>query len=235
MAGKRESSQKPQEPEAVRAARIAGKYAIAAAIVSAVVTAALTNGFGLLHASSSGPTANSYAESRCSSPGGTSGVVQPSPKISNSLVFCPVLINGGSLPVTGPYEVSGQVLGPLSERKSLVLIKYFNPRTCDALGNPPAPGGYFESQVNLASPDGFWSYTDEPGYPEAITLGVKLEYVSASSQSIQLMRNNQANWQASGGNPHKYPGILALPGDAAVLATFDVPPGVFHGHAGPCD
>src|ERR1017187_5961243 len=212
-------SKKHRDGDAIRAAQIGGRYAIVAALlaalVGAAVSAAFTNGFGLFPAKSSRPTASaprSDSGSHCSPAGGSPGIVQPTPSTSKRLTFCTVLINGGSLPITGSFDLSGQVIGPASVRKGVVLVNYFDPRTCDALGNVPAPGAFLISQVNLSSPDGIWSYTDELGYPEVVTLGRNFEYISASPKSIQKMKNDRANWQASGKNPRKYPGILTLPG-----------------------
>jgi hypothetical protein len=56
-----------REPDAIKAARIGGRYAIAAAIVGAVIAALFTNGFGLVRTSS--PTATTGSVSSINSHG----------------------------------------------------------------------------------------------------------------------------------------------------------------------
>ena len=58
------------------------------------------------------------------------------------------------------------------------------------------------------------------------------EYVTGPPAALLAIRNTRANWEAA--NPGKagdYPGILALPADAQVLATFEVPAGVHQGRS----
>jgi hypothetical protein len=153
---------------------------------------------------------------------------------SLDLTFCPVVVNGAQLPITGPFELSGQVLGPASERARVVVVTYGDARTCDALGNRAAPGGFFVDQARVGSPDGQWSYVDDLGYAEAVTIARQYRYVTASADSIVTMKGDAAAWVAAHpNNPDDYPGILALPADATVLATFDVPGGTYAG-AQPC-
>lgn len=159
---------------------------------------------------------------------------QPSPAHADDLTFCLVNINGGTLPITGPFELAGQVLGPASQRQRVVLVNYGDPRTCDALGNPPAAGIFLLNQVNLGSFDGSWSYVDHLGYPEAVTIARTFEYITASAASIQLMKDDRSMWAAGGNNPDDYPGIRAMPADANVLARFKVPAGIYKRKTIPC-
>ena len=67
-----------------------------------------------------------------------------------------------------------------------------------------------------------------------MTIARHYEYVTGPPAALLAIRNTRANWEAA--NPGKagdYPGILALPADAQVLATFEVPAGVYQG-AKPC-
>jgi len=152
----------------------------------------------------------------------------------SGLTFCPSRINGGKLPITGPFELTGQVLGPVGDRKDVLLVTSGDPKTCDALGNAPSRGAFLIDQADLGGSDGRWSYTDHLGYDEAVTIARHYEYVTGPPAALLAIRNTRANWEAA--NPGKagdYPGILALPADAEVLATFEVPAGVYQG-AKPC-
>jgi hypothetical protein len=126
------------------------------------------------------------------------------------------------------------VLGPVGDRKDVLLVTSGDPKTCDALGNAPSRGAFLIDQADMGGSDGRWSYTDHLGYDEAVTIARHYEFVTEPPATLLAIRNTRANWEAA--NPGKagdYPGILALPADAKVLATFEVPAGVYQG-AHPC-
>ena len=67
-----------------------------------------------------------------------------------------------------------------------------------------------------------------------MTIARHYEYVTGPPAALLVIRNTRANWEATNpGKAGEYPGILALPADAQVLATFEVPAGVYQG-ARPC-
>lgn len=173
----------------------------------------------------------------CAAPEGGAATVQPqvtSDGAQLGMTFCPVVINGGRLPITGPFELSGQVVGPVGERRQVVLLNYGDPRTCDALGNAPARGGFVIHQAVVDSSDGRWSYVDRLGYDEAVTIARQYEYVTASQDSVDKLKGDAAAWvSANPDHPDDYPGVLSLPPDVKILATFGVPAGVYDG-AQPC-
>jgi hypothetical protein len=106
------------------------------------------------------------------------------------LTFCPVRINGGNLPITGPFELSGRVVGPVDVRSRVLLVNHGDPKTYDALGNPPPRGDFLISRADAGSPDGTWSYTDSLGYDEAVTIARHFEYITAPPRSITLIEND---------------------------------------------
>jgi hypothetical protein len=183
------------------------------------------------------PSTTAVATVACTDVADGAAFVQPQVTDSgrrSSLTFCPSRINGGKLPITGPFELTGQVLGPVADRKDLLLVTSGDPRTCDALGNPPTRGAFLVDQADMGGEDGRWSYTDHLGYDEAVTIGRHYEYVTGSPAALLAIRNTRASWEAANpGKAGEYPGILALPAEAQVLATFEVPAGV-HQSAQPC-
>jgi hypothetical protein len=168
---------------------------------------------------------------------GVIGLAVTSAGRASGLTFCPVRINDGKLPVTGPFEVAGQVLGDPDRRRSVVLWNQQAARTCDADGRPPAVRGakFVADGADLASPDGSWSYRVEPGYDGAVTYGRQFELVTASPTNLAKIVEDAPAWgRQPGRNPADYPGIA--PGDVpphTVLASFAVPPGTSPG-AKPC-
>ena len=165
------------------------------------------------------------------------GAAHPLPKVetASGLVFCPTLINNGQLPVTGRFSLAGTVLGPLEERQRVVLLDFMDQTTCDALGNPPAPGAFYMAEADIGSADGSWSTPERQGYDEAVTIRRVYKFVRAKQESIDAIKNDRAHWGSQPGNKAgDYPGILALPGDAQVLASFEVPPGLYKGKTGVC-
>jgi hypothetical protein len=168
---------------------------------------------------------------------GVVGLAVTSAGRASGLTFCPVRINDGKLPVTGPFEVSGQVLGDPARRRSVVLWHQQAARTCDADGRPPAVRGakFVADGADLASPDGSWSYRVEPGYDGAVTYGRQFELVTASTTNLAKIVEDAPAWgRQPGRNPADYPGIA--PADLpphTVLASFGVPPGTYR-DAKPC-
>jgi hypothetical protein len=115
-----------------------------------------------------------------------------------------------------------------------LLVNYGDPQTCDALGNRPPTGRFLIHNADIGLPDGNWSYIDRLGYAEAVTIARHYEYLTASPQLLTIIMNDRQNWEAAHpGKSGDYPGILSLPADTTVLATFDVPAGVYKG-ARPC-
>jgi hypothetical protein len=154
---------------------------------------------------------------------------------TSGLTFCPSHVNGGRLPITGTsFDVAGQVLGPVGDRKDVLLVTSGDPKTCDALGNPPTRGAFLIDHADIGSTDGRWSYTDHLGYDEAVTIARHYEYVTGPPAALLSIRSARASWEAANpGKAGEYPGILSLPADARVLATFEVPAGIYRG-AQPC-
>ena len=74
--------------------------------------------------------------------------VTDTPGRRSGLTFCPSRINGGKLPITGPFELTGQVLGPVGDRKDVLLVTSGDPRTCDALSNAPSRGAFLIDQAD---------------------------------------------------------------------------------------
>ena len=101
--------------------------------------------------------------------------VTPAGKRSG-LTFCPVLINNGRLPITGPFALAGQVLGPVEIRQQVLILTYGDADACDALGNRPTAGKFHET-ATFDSPTGKWSFTDKLGYEDAVTIERHYEYI----------------------------------------------------------
>jgi transcriptional regulator with XRE-family HTH domain len=160
--------------------------------------------------------------------------VQPLPAVAGDLRFCPVMINDGALPITGPFNLAGQVMGPVEERRRMVLLVHSDPRTCDALGNPAPNGKILIHDADIGTPDGSWAYVDQLGYDEAVTYARKFEYVLATSEALDAIRNDLDNYIAAGHDPDDYAGITAMPAGAQIVARFDVPAGLYHGSPHPC-
>ncbi|MEV6844045.1 helix-turn-helix transcriptional regulator [Actinoplanes sp. NPDC051411] len=159
---------------------------------------------------------------------------QPLPAEAGDLRFCPVVINDGTLPITGPFNLSGQVIGPVEERRRMVLLVHSDPRTCDALGNPAPNGKILIHDADIGSPDGSWAYVDHLGYDEAVTYARKFEYVLATPEALDAIRNDLDNYIAAGHDADNYAGITAMPAGAQIVARFDVPAGLYHGSPHPC-
>ena len=134
------------------------------------------------------------AATTCALSADAKAVIQPDPAAVGSLRFCPTRINDGGFQSPGPFEVDGQVLGPLTDRRQVLLINYLDPRTCDAYGNQSAKGAYLLSSVNIGSSDGRWSYVEQLGYPEAVTIARTFKFVTASPKSLQTIRNDRVAW-----------------------------------------
>lgn len=224
---------------------IVGAATVAVAAVATVLTVALNSGAPQAPPSTAAqapatapvPSPTPVSTADCDYAANGSGVVAPDVSAAGrqaQLAFCPVRINGGSLPITGPFELDGRILGPQSARQEILLVNYADQKTCDAFGVAPARGAFLSTDTNLGSADGSWTHTDHLGYPEAVTIARHYEYVTASSASINALKNDRKNWDdAHLGNDGDYPGILSPPQDVEVLATFLVPAGRFP-NAAPC-
>ena len=164
--------------------------------------------------------------SNCAIADGSPGTVQAAPAQYGDLQFCPIRVNGGSLPITEKdFGLLGQILGPQDQRRSLALLVLGDPSTCDLLGNRPPKGTFFTAEFHPDSPTGVWSFTDSHGYDEAISIGRTYEYVQATDSALAALRSDRANWNAAhpaDADKDKYPGILDMPNGVSVLATFYV-------------
>jgi hypothetical protein len=82
----------------------------------------------------------------------------------------------------------------------------------------------------VGAADGHWSYTDHLGYDEAVTIARHYGDVTGPPEALLVIKNDRTSWEAAHpGQGTDYPGIAALPADARVLATFDVPAGTYKG------
>ena len=105
----------------------------------------------------------------------------------------------------------------------MALIVYGDPQTCDVLGNPPPKGGFLKTDFSAASPTGVWSFIDDVGYDEAVSIGRTYQYLETSAAAFDAMKRDPANWAAAHpGQENDYPGISALPEGVSVLADFYV-------------
>ncbi|MGW4637546.1 helix-turn-helix domain-containing protein [Sphaerisporangium sp. NPDC004334] len=162
-------------------------------------------------------------------------MVQPTPDHAAGVTFCPVEINEGRLPITGPFRLSGQVLGPLTIRQRMVLLVSSDPNTCDALGNAAPDARMYLHEAQIGSSDGSWSYIDTLGYEEAVTYARNFVYVLAPSNDVlNEIYNDRDHYLANGGDEGSYAGLTRLPAGAEILAHFDVPAGLYHGKPGTC-
>jgi hypothetical protein len=150
----------------------------------------------------------------------------------SGLTFCPVLINDGDLPITGPYPVVGQVLG-LDDGQQFTIVGKGDPDTCDAFGGPPVTGT-FDQDITVDPVTGRWSFIEDLGYEESVTIARRFQIVTASPPSLAAIRTHHADWEAEHpGDTSGYPGMEQLPGDTTVLARFDAPAGEYPGSQ-PC-
>jgi hypothetical protein len=165
------------------------------------------------------------------------GVQNPYPSMTNEqqLRFCPVRVNGGRVPVTGPYTLEGQILGPLQDRQQLALVSLVDHSTCDTFGNP-GTGGYFffPESSQFAGNEGHWKLTENLGYPESVTITRTFTIVRGSREALAAMATSRADWAAAGNKPEQYPGMKKLPPDTTPLATFEVSGGLYKGQRGVC-
>lgn len=161
--------------------------------------------------------------SGCAITSGGAGLSQPAPSSDRDLTFCPVRINQG-LPITGRFRVEGQVLGPLADRRKLLLAVMPDPATCDANGRRPTGNHFVPGQVDIATPDGRWSYVDDlGGFEQGVTLGRTYEYVSGPAEALAAMRRD-----------HTDAGIRELPPGTSIVARFYVGAGTYRGTTVPC-
>ena len=137
-------------------------------------------------------------------------VVTPTP-----LTFCPVLVNDGR-PITGPFNLSGQILGPERAWRDLILLVRIDPATCTTEGRRGATGRFMIPPHKVRfGPDGTWEYTDDlGGQTAAVTLGRIFEYATAPPGAIHTMAANNGP-----------SGIMTLPNDVKILGSFAVAPG----------
>lgn len=148
------------------------------------------------------------------------------------LTICPVLLNNG-LPITGPFTVAGEFLGPARLYQNLTIVNRGDPETCDTDGKPPA-SGLFYAQGFAVNQDGTWSFTDPLGYTGAVTIARNYEIISASPPSIDTIKGDRGVWDRTHPKNSYYPGMTTLPADAKVLAIFRQPPGKYKGTGSPC-
>jgi hypothetical protein len=132
-----------------------------------------------------------------------------------------------------PSTIASAMARSRCVRSALVLVNHADMTTCDAFGNRPARGRFLMASANLATPDGTWTIVDNLGYDEAVTIGRTFEYVTAPPTVIKTMREDRTRWAAAGNDPDDYPGILTMPPEVHVIASFNVPPGTFNGRTGP--
>ncbi|MEU7982441.1 hypothetical protein AB0B63_28390 [Micromonospora sp. NPDC049081] len=146
--------------------------------------------------------------------------VQVKPYGTAPLVFCPVRINNGTIPITGPFNLSGQILGPDAERRHLILFVRIDPKTRDTCGKPGGRGRFLLPQEALdADAEGKWSYDEKLGdYPQGVTFGRTYEIATAPQSVIDSLMSQKDGW--------KEDGINELPDSVEILAAFEVPPGV---------
>jgi hypothetical protein len=171
----------------------------------------------------------------CTGPATGPATVQPVPRRSAQATFCPVEINDGRLPITGPFRLSGRVLAPLDTRRRMVLLVASDPGTCDALGNPAPDAQMYLGKAQIGSPDGSWSYLDTLGYQEAVTYARDFVYVLAPNDDVlTAIREDEDHYLAAGGDEGSYAGLTQLPTGAVEVAHFEVPAGLYHGKPGQC-
>jgi hypothetical protein len=165
------------------------------------------------------PSRSANPDAMCVSVGKDAGYVQPTPVRSDDLAFCPVLINGGRLPITGPFTLAGQVLGRPKAGETLVLFVRIDPLTCDTFGKRGAPGKFLLRNLSFDESDGRWAHSDDlGGYDAGVTFGRILEFATASPEVIETLKNSFGQWNESGLDSRELKGV-------SFKATFRVPPG----------
>ena len=149
----------------------------------------------------------------------SAGFSRSNPEKVGALTFCPTRVNDGDMRITGPFKLAGQVLGPVEQRRDLVLFVRLDQATCTTEGKPAAPGRFLIDSVHFdLEAAGEWSYRDDlGGHPPGVTLGRTFEFASASEGAIQGLLDRHDEWRLSG--------ITELPQGIRILAHFDVPPG----------
>jgi hypothetical protein len=167
---------------------------------------------------------------RCRYRAGTPGVVPVKPTLSapDDLTLCPALLNNGQ-PITGPFGVAGQVLGPVSELKQLTIVNQADPATCDALGNK-AVTGYFSAEGLTFDTDGSWQFQENLGYGESVTLARNYMIVEGPPSAIQAIRDSRAKNKDN----KNWAGLPSLPAGVVTVGTFRQAPGKYEGKGSPC-
>ncbi|MBF9132120.1 hypothetical protein I0C86_24655 [Plantactinospora sp. S1510] len=210
---------------AVLAALLFGVAAIAQLAVAIAPTAGENNKTAAPSAGS-GSGSNSAASLPSREPAdplwcttaGSPGAVEATPTAVGDLIFCPTKINGGNLPITGPFNLSGQVLGPQHGRDEMILLVRIDPSTCDANGQRGAPGRFLLDADLRSSADGTWFHEDDlGGQGSGVTLGRIFEFAKAPAATVRELRDSTPEWKESG--------IIQLPKKVTILASFEVPPG----------
>ncbi|MEU4563668.1 hypothetical protein AB0F72_35280 [Actinoplanes sp. NPDC023936] len=203
-------------------ALVAGLLATAAAIAQVAVAV-----FPVKTSPESGPSGGPEAAARCQGTV-TSGVARANPEKVGNLTFCPTRINDGNVPITGPFSLKGQVIGPPAERGNLLLMVKLDRATCTTEGRPPAPGRFLLDQPIdfVADASGLWSYFDDLGkHPPSVTLGRIFEFATAPKSVVEDLYDRREEWEREG--------ITDLPPEIIVLSSFKVAPGKVKG-AIPC-
>jgi hypothetical protein len=175
------------------------------------------------------PTTPTHA-SGCRYKAGTPGVVpvKLTPSAPDDLTICPALLNNGQ-PITGPFGVAGQVLGPASELKQLTIVNQADPATCDALGNK-AVTGYFSAEGLTFDTDGSWQFQENLGYGEAVTLARNFMIVEGSPSAIQAIKDSRTKNKDN----KDWAGLPSLPAGVVTVGTFRQAPGKYDGKGSPC-
>jgi hypothetical protein len=147
------------------------------------------------------------------------GLAVVRPDTVGKLYFCPVLVNDGNLPITGPFNLRGQIIGPTSERDKLVLFVRLDRATCTTDGKPAPPGRFLIDSVRFSdSLDGGWSYRDNLGnYPPSLTFGRIFEFALAPKSAVSDLVQRREEWKQNG--------IEDLPSTVLVVASFKLAPG----------
>jgi hypothetical protein len=167
---------------------------------------------------------------RCRNKAGTPGVLAVKPTLSapDDLTFCPALLNNGQ-PITGPFGVAGQVLGPASELKQLTIVNQADPATCDALGNK-AVTGYFSAEGLTFDTDGSWQFQENLGYDEAVTIARNFMIVEGSPSAIKAIEDSRKKNEDN----KDWAGMPSLPAGVVTVGTFRQAPGKYDGKGSPC-
>jgi hypothetical protein len=165
------------------------------------------------------PSSSSEAAVTCK---GTvsSGLARANPEQVGNLTFCPTRINDGKVPITGPFSLKGQVIGPSAERSKLLLMVKLDRATCTTEGKPPAPGRFLLKQpIDFeADASGLWSYFDDLGeHPPSVTLGRIFEFATAPKAVVDDLYDRREEWGKEG--------ITNVPPQITILSSFKVAPG----------